>query len=327
MATAWIESDPPTPQRVVLGWVTSVGTVAGLVLLAWMVADAWRDSLPDPIAIHWGVGGAADGTATLDGTIRVTTALGLAGVATMVVLGAALLSRPRLLRGWMTGLAATAALAPASLLLSLVPNRGVPSWQEARLSGWALALVVVLPAVTAAVAWVVAARPARLLAVGPRIPRDAPIAVSHDPYVERQVMRAGLWVAAAMLLAMAPAALVAGGALLGLLALIAAALAWLSLYRYRVDDEGITLTLGPVGPLRRRVPVTELEGAQASSLRAGDWGGWGYRTNGRDWAVVVRSGPATRVDLAGRRTLSLTSGTPDRLAARVNAAVQRHWAG
>lgn len=325
MVAAWIEDDPPTPQRVVLGWAAAVGSVAGLVLLAWMVAEAWRGDLPDPIAIHWGLDGAADGTATLDGTVRVTTALGVVGVATMIVVGAALLRRPRLLRGWTTGLAAAAAVAPASLLLTLLPNRGVTTWREAQLPEWTIALVVVLPAAMAAVAWMVAARPPRLSTVGPRIPHGAPVSLTREPYVERQVMRVGLRIAAAMLLVMAPAALLAGGALLGLLALIAGLVGWLSVYRYRVDDTGLVLAFGPVGPLARRLPVSEVEGADATTLRAVDWGGWGYRTNGRDWAVVVRSGPATRVHLAGRRTLVLSSDAPDLFAARVNAAVQRHW--
>lgn len=325
MPAAWIENDPPTPLRVAVGWAVAVGLVAGLVLLAWLLATGWRDDLPDPVAVHWGIGGVADGTATLDGTIQVTTALGLVGVATLVVLGVSLLGRPRLLRGWMTGVAAVAALAPASLLLTLVPSRGAPSWREAQLSEWVLALVVVLPLAVAVVVWAVAARPARLSTVGPRIPSGAPLALRRDPYVERQLMRVGLWVAAAMLLAMAPASLLAGGALLVLLAVIAGSVAWLSVYRYRVDDAGLSIGFGPVGPLRRRVPVTEVEGAEVITLRAGDWGGWGYRTNGRDWAVVLRSGPAAQVHLAGRRSLSLTSDAPDRLAARVNAAVQRHW--
>lgn len=115
MARGWIEHDPPSQQRVVGGWLATVATVAALVLVAWCLARAWSGDLPDPLAIHWGADGAADGTATFHGTVRVTTGLGIAGIAGLLVAGAAQLDRPRLLRGVLTGTAALAALAPASL--------------------------------------------------------------------------------------------------------------------------------------------------------------------------------------------------------------------
>jgi hypothetical protein len=327
MARAWIEHDPPSRARVVAGWLVGVAVVGILVAGAWGLAEMWRADLPDPLAIHWGISGAADGTATLDGMIRVTTGLGLAGLLLMLVLGAALLSRPRLLRGWMTGLAPVVAIAPVSLLLTLPPNRGAAAWQGARMSSWVLVLAILLPGLAAGAAWFAAARPARASTVGPQIPDGAPVAISRQTYVERQVMPVGLWLAVGMLVVTAVATMWLGAGLLALGVLVAGILGWLSVYVYRVDDAGLTLTVGPVGPLRWDVPVTEIEGAAASHLAAREWGGWGYRTNGRDWAVVLRSGPGARVALAGRRSMSLTSDDPEELVGRVNAAVSRHWGG
>ena len=307
------------------GWLAGVAAVAGLVVGAWALAEAWRTELPDPVAIHWGGYGQADGAASLDGMIRVTTGLGLAGLLLMLVVGAALLPRPRLLRGWMTGLAPVVAIAPASLLLTLLPNRGVPSWQEARIAGWEIALAIVLPGLVAGVAWFAAARPPRASTVGPGIAEGAPIAVSREPYAERQIMRVGLWFAVATLVFTAALAVPLAAALLAVGALVAGVIGWLSVYSYRVDDAGLTLRVGPVGPMRRAVPVTEIEGAAVVHMSPGEWGGWGYRTNGRDWAVVLRSGPGARVALAGRRSLSLTSDDPEGLVGRINAAVSRHW--
>ncbi len=132
----------------------------------------------------------------------------------------------------------------------------------------------------------------------------------------------GLWLAVRTLVGTAVPTIALGAALLVVGVLLARLLGWLSVYVYRVDDDGLTLT---VGPLRRAVPVTEIEGAGVTRLAAGEWGGWGYRTNGRDWAVVLRSGPGARVALAGHRSLSSTSNDPQRLVGRVNAAVARHW--
>jgi hypothetical protein len=140
-------------------------------------------------------------------------------------------------------------------------------------------------------------------------------------------MWVGLWLAADTLVFTAVLAVQLGAALAVLGMLIAGPLGWLSVYRCRVDDAGLTLALGPTGPLRRVVPVAEIEGAALTHIAAGPWGGWAYRTNGRDWAVVLRSGPGARVALAGRRSLSSTSDDAQALAARVNAAVLRNWAG
>jgi ABC-type Na+ efflux pump permease subunit len=103
VALAWVEHDPPSRARVVAGWLIGVGGVGFVVVGGWALAVACQTDLPDPLAIHWAASGDADGTATVSGTVRVATGLGVAGVLLMLALGAALLSRPRLLRGWMTG--------------------------------------------------------------------------------------------------------------------------------------------------------------------------------------------------------------------------------
>lgn len=327
MVRAWIEHEPPSRARVAAGWLAAVAASAVLVGLAWWLSELWRGNLPDPLAIHWGATGAPDGTATLDGTVTVATGLGVAGVALLLVVGASLLARPRLLRGWLTGLGALVALAPASLLITLLPNLGAASWQQAAISGWQLTLVVVLPAALAALAWFASARPARLSALAPAVPPGAPVSVAREAFTERQVVPILMWIGGGVLVLFAGLAVVAGASVLGLGVLLAALLAWLSVYRYRVTDEGLTIGFGPVGPLRRVVPVDEIEGARVVELRPAEWGGWGYRTNGRDWAVVLRKGPGCRVALAGRRSLSLTSGEAEGLVGRVNGGVVRHWQG
>jgi hypothetical protein len=327
VASAWIEHDPPSLARLVVGWLAAALGLALLVGLAWGLARAWRDDLPDPLAIHWAAWGTADGTASLDGSVSATTWLGVAGVALMLGVGAALLTRPRLLRGSMTGLAALAALAPTSLLLTLLPNRGAASWQQATLAGWQLALVVVVPAVLAALAWFASARPARVSTVAPVIPPGAPLAVDRGEYTERQILRGLPWLGAALVALFSGFALVAGASLLILGLLLASIVLWASVYQYRVTDDGVTIGFGPVGLVRRQVPVSEIEGARVVDLRPSRWGGWGYRTTGNDWAVVLRNGPGCRIDLAGKRSLSLTSDEAEALAGHVNAAVARHWGG
>lgn len=247
MATAWIEHDAPRRARVVAGWLAVAATVALLVAIAWGLAQLWREDLPDPLAIHWGASGAPDGTATLDGTITVTTGLGLAGVALLLTVGAPLLARPRLLRGWMTGLAALAALAPVSLLITLLPNLGAPTWQQAAISGWYLLLVVILPAAVAGIAWAVSARPARLVAVAPALPPGAPVSVTRQTFTERQVLPALVLVGVGLLVVFAGLTVVGGAPVLGFGVLLAVPMVWLSVYRYRVSDEGQSIGFGLAG--------------------------------------------------------------------------------
>jgi hypothetical protein len=320
-----MEHDPPSQQRVVGGWLATVATVAALVLVAWCLARAWSGDLPDPLAIHWGADGAADGTATFHGTVRFTTGLGIAGIAGLLVAGAAQLDRPRLLRGVLTGTAALAALAPASLVLTLLPNRGEPTWESARVSGWHLSLAVVVPAAVALVAWFAAARPPRVSTLGPAIPPGAPVSVGRARVRESQTARWLLGVAGAVLAGFGALGAVTEPGLLGFGALLAAVVVWFSVYRYEVDDRGLIVTFGPVGPLRRVVDVSEIEGAEVVTVRPRDWGGWGYRTDGTSWAVVARSGPGARLALAGNRALTLSSGDPDAIVARTNGAVARYW--
>lgn len=325
MARGWIEHDPPSRPRVVVGLLAAALALAALVLGAWWLAQVWASDLPDPVAIHWGADGQADGRAALDGTVRVTTGLGIAGVAVLLVACLALIARPRLLRGTMTGLATLGAVAPASLLLTLLPNRGEPTWETARISVWYLSLAILVPAAMAVLTWSVAARPPRTSTLGPTIPVGAPVAVGREPVRETQTVWWLLGVAAAVLVGVGALSAVTDPSVLGIGMLLSLLVIWLSVYRYEVDDDAVTVTFGPVGPLRRVVPVSEIEGASVVTVRPGDWGGWGYRTDGSSWAVVLRSGEGARVALAGDRSLTLSSTDAEAIVARTNAAVTRCW--
>lgn len=326
MARAWVEHGAPTRLRLFLGWLAGAGAVAAMVVGAWALAEAWRPRLPDPVAIHWGVGGEPDGFASLDGVVRTCTVLGAAGVAALGAVGLATRRRPAYLRGWMTGLAPLVALAPASLLLTVVPNLDAPSGAEARSIGPDFLLVVLLPGVAAASAWFGAAAPARRLAVGPVVPRGAPVSSGRTAYTEWVAMRHLAWIVLAVVTGTALLSVLLGGWALVFSLALGVLLVWFSVYRYRVDDRGLHLGFGPTGPLRRAVAVTEIEAAEVVEVRPRSWGGWGYRINGSHAAVVTRRGPGARLRLAGERSLTLSSDHAERLAGRVNAAVLRHWA-
>lgn len=322
-----MERDVPSPQRVLLGWLGGTATVAAMVLGAWTAAHAWRPRLPDPVAVHWGVGGDPDGYASLAGVTAVCTWLGVLGLAALVVVGVLTRRRPAYLRGWMAGLTPFVALAPASLLLVLLPNLDARTAEQAGPVGPELLLVIVLPAVAGALAWTMAAAPGRRWAAAPAIRPGAEVDAERAPYRERVVM-VNLWgITLAVILLDGLLALVAGGWVLAFGLVLVVALLWFGIYRYDVGDEGVRVSFGPLGPVARRVPVEEIEGADVIDVRPRSWGGWGYRISGSHSAVVMRRGPGAQLGLAGGRSLTLSTVDADRLAGRVNGAVVRHWEG
>lgn len=322
--TDWREVDAPSPARVRVGWVAA-GLVLPLLLLAVPVAGylLLADRLPDPIAVHWGLGGVADGTVALTPFVTGLSVVGATGIAVSCLISARALAEPRQLRMRLTIGSAIVAIVPAALLLTLFPNLDATSWQQADSPGVELALVLVIPAGTGLASWWLAARPARLLAVAPAVPADA-LRAAEPTYQERVTMAGLAW----WLLGLAAAALLAWLAhvfVTVVLLLVAVAFGWFGVYRYQVSGGGLQVRFGPIGSLGRRVPVEEMLGAQPVALRPRDWGGWGYRGTSRDWAVVTSAGPAVRLDLAGERSLTLSSDDPAGLSGALNSAVLAFW--
>ncbi len=323
---AWLEVGAPTPRRVLLGHLCGVGLEVLLVLGAWTLTTIWSDRLPDPIAIHWGLGGRADGFAGLESVVRVCTVLGIAGIVATLAAGLLTWRRPARVRGWTTGLASVTTLAPASLLLMVLPNLDAGTGAQAQFSG-AYLLVLTLPEVAAGAVWAVAARPGRRLAVGPVIPAAAPVTRTHSELRQRVAVRHLAWILLAVVAGVSALAWLLDAWAMVLALFLTAVIAWFSIYRYRVDDGGLTIRFGPVGPLRRVVKVDEIEGADVADMRPREWGGWGYRIAGSHAAVLTRRGPGARVRLAGNRSLTLSSPDANSLAGRVNGAVLHHWSG
>jgi hypothetical protein len=55
--------------------------------------------------------------------------------------------------------------------------------------------------------------------------------------------------------------------------------------------------------------LEQIVGASVIDLKPREWGGWGYRGSRRAFgraAVVLRAGPAIRLDLTDRRTFAVT---------------------
>ncbi|HEX6871978.1 MAG TPA: DUF1648 domain-containing protein, partial [Micromonosporaceae bacterium] len=63
MADSSTAARDTSPRRRTALWTTAAGLAVLVATL--VIARSWRDQLPDPVASHWGISGAADGFSSL----------------------------------------------------------------------------------------------------------------------------------------------------------------------------------------------------------------------------------------------------------------------
>ena len=82
----------------------------------------------------------------------------------------------------------------------------------------------------------------------------------------------------------------------------------LSSLRVEVTDEAVAVRFGPTGWPQRRIPMDQIEAAEAIMVDPLKWGGWGYRW--MPWAkasaAVIRKGPGIELQLKDGRRFAVT---------------------
>jgi hypothetical protein len=110
------------------------------------------------------------------------------------------------------------------------------------------------------------------------------------------------WTSAVAPLAMAVVGCIAAGLLVlfGTLAFVHVAL--------RVDEDHLEVRCGHIGVPRRRIPLSQVAGADFTSyVTPRHWGGWGYRWRPeKGTAVVVRRGEGVVLRLWDGHTFTIT---------------------
>ncbi len=103
-------------------------------------------------------------------------------------------------------------------------------------------------------------------------------------------------------------------------AVVAIGLTSISTIAVTVDSDGLHVAFGPWGVPKMRIPLSEIEDAEAIDVRPMRWGGWGYRWVPwkRATAVVLRGGPGLKLTRAGGRTFVVTVDEAGRAAAVLN---------
>lgn len=309
----------PTPWRELILPLLSVAITAVLPF-------AYRDRLPDPVAVHWGIDGSPDGSAGFAfDAVSMVVLVALIAVAPVWAAG-------RAERGVAQALIAVSHGAAAMLVAlrwqMLVANADAATWQDAApMTG--IDLLVLVPVALGAGAagwWLARSRPqrpdARVVPATLTLPPDhALVWVGSQAWGPVRLIGPLVLVAGAVALAVPRSAetLVAGPTLM----LVGLALWTSASITVSVGPAGLKVRFGPFGWPVVRVPVAAVTSVHVEDVEPLSYGGFGYRMMPGVRAVIVRRGPALRVGRVGRSDLIVTVDD----AATAAAVLEAHRVG
>ncbi len=286
--------------------------VPALLLLAFVLpAVLWADRFPDPIASHWGPGGAPDGALPL------TTALWLmASIWVAFWVGLLVLLRVRQVGGTEARVLVAVVYWAGTLLalvwlLGLRANLDVATWEQARdLAPWQpfAAMIAAVP-VGLLGWWLASDRPATPSPAGepvePHLPPTGATAVWTGTATNPPIAA----VAVAPFLVALVVALVVESAWTALaisagVAVVVGSIA--SRVRVVVGPAGVRIVMGWLGWPRRRLGHDEITEVRVEDVVPLRYGGWGFRLLPGAQAHVVRRGPGIRLVREGRSDVVVT---------------------
>jgi hypothetical protein len=271
--------------------------------------------LPDPMAIHWGVGGQPNGHGPWWVPVLLLTVL-------WCVAWVALLSIPPTHRREVAaGVYSIGVLLVGVQTVSVFANLDKTSWTRAHDFPNLLVVLVFTLAVLvigAAIGWAISG-PDALPEPGTADARVRPSAGLQPG--ERVVWTGaahnrGMYVLAAVLIV---PALAFGRVPLFIVGVIAVAVAlWCSRVHVVVGPAGITTAIGVLAWPRRLISYDECSGADVVNVVPLAYGGWGWRIRPHRTAVVVRKGDAIDLELRNGNHFVVTVDGAEQAAGVVN---------
>lgn len=311
-------------------WLVALAAL-GIVAAALPMLLYWSE-LPEPIAVHWSADLRPDGAMAKRVALFMPCAL-IAGALLLSLLGSQrAYGHGR--AGRLAIVATASAFATAASMTIVARNLGRAVWSDAdSLTAGILALHFGAAALAAAVAYFIGSHVWR--DVRPPAPAKGsvlPLAAGARAFWSGSASNRWLLGIGAYLLAQAVVLqavlpqLRALPAWLALHVVMFAAFEFFSRIVVTVDDRGVAIRYGHLGLWTRRVPLAEIAAAQAMMLDALEHGGWGYRGGLRLFgkaSIVVRSGPAIRLDLQSGQTLFVTVDDAETGARLLNALLER----
>jgi hypothetical protein len=301
------------------GWGRLLGWALAMLLLGWIpLAIGWA-VLPDPVATHWGFGGAPNGSMQLAFVPLLQLGIVVIGLFTTSLFRVEGEPTPEAFA--MLGLMGGLGLALNTSLVIL--NWDVESWTEAgAFSIWHLSGVLLGAFIGGLGGYMLGKK---WYPVAEQVQAEGPITTVAEgervSWIGRVAVR---W----------PIFLLGGGAIIFVLipgwgqwvAILFVALALMFLQvEANVNNDGLRVRLGGI-PVRR-IPLDKIESAQAIDLEPAAWGGWGWRVVSNGSAIVLRRGDALEVTLKGGRRFAVTVDDAATGAALLNGLVARLVSG
>jgi hypothetical protein len=262
----------------ILPFLTIAGSAAPLIV--------YWDRYPDPVAVHWGLSGEANGTLPL-------------WLYAVGILGGMVLAWWGLISGTRSGPNAPLA-AVVYFIIGLLAavnaqvlyfNLDAATWQDAKnLDALTFGGVLLISLLAGGLGWFLG---------GGRggVPEDVEMEVPATTAIAWSGTASNLWLA---LIAVVPVgfAFVVDPIWAGLLVAIAILAVLFAFVRVDASEVGVTISLGPVGLPRRKISMDTITGAGAIEVQALAYGGWGWRIRSGRRAFIIRGGPAIRMERA-----------------------------
>jgi hypothetical protein len=305
------------------------------VLLSTAIAPLlfWRDRLPNPLASHWPLSGPADGAWSFNTTLIVVSLIAVVSAVVLMATGlyrwtaqpnpvAALPTFISMLTNGLTGVAIKQSL-------DRIDWHGTPGPAL-----WQIAIVFVIASlVTSVAALAISSLPVTLSASGSTASAITTLEVAAQERVmwSNRITNRWLLLPSVAVLLLAVVSFVRPHATNSrwepvVFALVALASSLLSSVSVRADEHGLHLRYGPFNWPKQTISIERIKSASAIDLKPSEWGGWGYRGSLKILkraAVVLRRGPAIRVDLHNGAKFAVSIGDSETGAAVLNTALSR----
>lgn len=283
-------------------WITGAWFMLCLAT-AVILRLSWRAQLPDPVAIHFGFDGRADGVASLttELIIAVAVILLIAGLLWAVLVPPAkrYVGTTKVVAALVVGLVTFLTVLP---LIILADQLGLANGATATLSlpGMGIALAAGIGA--GLLAYVVLPAPEPIPVPVADTPVQ-PVPAGQQVHWESSEHNPAFVIIGLVLLAASPVAFAAGvSPWIWVLAIVGLAIILFgSAVTVTIDNDGIAWRLGP-GPFRGRIPLDRLVSAAVVDVEPMSYGGWGYRLSSHGKGIILRRGEGI--------TFSATSGMP-----------------
>lgn len=312
--------------------LVSVAVALSMLFVGALLVWLWRDSLPDPIAVHWGTVGEPDGFASPAGFIWPLVGLMGGAILLMAAIGFSAkntsASMIAILNGTIVFLGAMGLLLT---IFSVGPQRGLISATEARLSWWELAAVLGGSALLGVVAAVISPRvtvPDASSGPGKNaarafLPEDEVVL-----WIGKTSMRpAGLWGFIGLMAVLLGGTGVSTGSWVPFFVTVPILIfiALMSVFTIRIGPDGFFVK-SLLGWPKKQVPSFQINEADTVEVHPfQQFGGWGYRfqTDGTE-GIVLRKGPGVRIRYGNTNELvvTLNSGAEE-AAALLNTYADR----